>query len=138
VYNYSCPTFIKGENLAKASEKKVEEAARLRYIRVLERFNKSITSYLFKSEEISKETYDRKVDNNARYLDRTPKAALYKGEYSDLEALVQRMIDYRNGDAAIETIKEDLLYRANQLEKSINRRRYKKDKHTASKFKEWE
>lgn len=124
--------------MAKTSVKKVEDAARLRYIRVLERFNKSIISYLFKSDEISKEGYDKKVANNLRYLERTPKAQLYKGEYSDLEALVEKMIAYQQGDDSIETIKEELLYRANQLEKSVNRRRYKKDKHNSDMYKEWE
>lgn len=118
--------------MAKAPAKKVENANRLRYIRVLERFLKSIVTYLFKSEEVSKEVYDKKIDNNRRYLDRTPSVQLYKGEYSDLEALIMRMIDYRNSDEAIEVIKEDLLYRANQLEKSMNRRRYKKEKHGIS------
>lgn len=122
--------------MAKAPAKKVENANRLRYIRVLERFQTSIITYLFKSEEISKDIYDRKVDNNRRYLDRTEPVQLYKGEYSDLEALIKKMIDYRNGDETIDVIKEDLLYRANQLEKSVNRRRYKKEKHGIKE--EWE
>jgi len=124
--------------LAKVPAKKVEDAARLRYIRVLERFSNSITTYLFRSEAPSKEAYDKKVQNNLRYLERTEKVSLYKGEYSALEALVQRMIDYRNGDAPIEAIGEDLLYRANQIEKSLNRRRYKKDKHASRSLDEWE
>ena len=124
--------------MAKVSAKKAEDAARLRYIRVLERFLKSIVSYLSRQEGVTKEGFEKKIDNNLRYLERTTKAKLYKGEYSDLEALVQRMIDYRSADTPIDGIKEDLLYRANQLEKNINRRRYKKDKHASSPFKEWE
>jgi hypothetical protein len=124
--------------MARASGKKVENAQRLRYIRILERFSGSIVNYLFKSDTVSKEVYDKKIDNNRRYLDRTEAVPLYKGEYSDLEALVTKMLDYRDGDAEIETIKEDLLYRANQIEKSMNRRRYKKDKHASDKFREWD
>lgn len=124
--------------MAKVSAKKAEDAARLRYIRVLERFFKSIVSYLSRQEGVTKEGFEKKIDNNLRYLERTAKAKLYKGEYSDLETLVQRMIDYRSADMPVDGIKEDLLYRANQLEKSINRRRYKKDKHASSSFKEWE
>ncbi len=120
------------------SAKKAEDAARLRYIRMLERFYKSIVGYLSKQEAASKEGYDKKVANNLRHFDRTPKAKLYKGEYSDLEALVQRMIGYREGDTPIGTIREDLLYRANQLEKSINRRRYKKEKHVTDRLGDWE
>ncbi len=124
--------------MAKASGKKIENAQRLRYIRVLERFSSSIVNYLFKSETVSREAFDKKVDNNRKYLDRTETVPLYKGEYSDLEALVQKIIDYRGGDEAIETVKSEVLYAANQIEKSMNRRRYKKDKHSTDKFKEWE
>ena len=124
--------------MASISSKKAENAQRLRYVRVLERFSKSITNYLFKSETLSKAVFDKKVDNNRRYLDRVDPVALYKGELSDLEKLVQKIIDYRNSDEAIDVIKNELLYLQNQLEKSINRRQYKKDKHTADKFKDWE
>lgn len=124
--------------MAKVPAKKVEDAARLRYIRVLERFSNSITTYLFRSEETTKAAFDKKVQNNVRYLERTEKVPLYKGEYSALEALVQRMIDYRNGDAPIEAISEDLLYRANQIEKSLNRRRYNRSKHRKSSSNDYE
>lgn len=124
--------------MAKRSGKKVENAQRLRYIRVLERFSSSIVSYLFKSEAIKKEIFDKKVDNNRKYLDRAETVALYKDDYNDLEKLVQKILDYRHSDAEIEVIKEDILYTSNQIEKSMNRRRYKKDKHTAEKFREWE
>jgi len=124
--------------MAKASAKKVENAQRLRYIRVLERFSSSIVNYLFKSDTLSRESYDKKVDNNRKYLDRTEAATLYKGEYSDLEALVAKMVEFRDSDEPIETIKEVLLYQANQIEKSMNRRRYKKEKHSSDMFREWE
>lgn len=124
--------------MAKASGKKVESTQRLRYIRVLERFSKSITNYLFKSDEITKAVYDKKVDNNKKYLDRIEPVALYKGEFSDLEQLVKKIIAFRDGDEAIDTIKSELLYQANQLEKSVNARRYKKDKHDSEKFRDWE
>jgi hypothetical protein len=124
--------------LAKASAKKMQDAARLRYIRVLERFTSSITKYLFKAEDPTREQFDKKVDNNRKYLDRVEKIALYKGDYNDLEALVKKILSYRESDADIETVKEEILYAANQIEKSMNRRRYKKDKHTSDKFKDWE
>ena len=118
--------------------KKVQDAARLRYIRVLERFTGSITKYLFKVEEPTREQFDKKVDNNRKYLDRVEQVALYKGDFNDLETLVKKILSYRESDADIETIKEDILYTANQIEKSMNRRRYKKDKHSSEKFKDWE
>ena len=124
--------------MPKASGKKTENAQRLRYIRVLERFSKSIISYLFKSETLSKTVFNKKVDNNCRYLERVEPVVLYKGDFSDLEKLVQKILDFRHSDEKIETIKEELLYAANQLEKSINRKRYKKDKHISDKFRDWE
>ena len=124
--------------MAKASVKKVQDAARLRYIRVLERFTGSITKYLFKVEEPTREQFDKKVDNNRKYLDRVEQVALYKGDFNDLETLVKKILSYRESDADIETIKEDILYTANQIEKSMNRRRYKKDKYTSDMFKDWE
>lgn len=124
--------------MAKASAKKVDDAARLRYIRVLERFTSGITKYLFKAEEPTREQFDKKVDNHRKYLDRVKQVALYKGDYNDLEALVKKILSYRESADDIDTIKEDILYTANQIEKSMNRRRYKKDKHSSDKFKDWE
>jgi hypothetical protein len=117
---------------------KVDNAKRLRYIRVLERFSHSIVNYLFKSEIITKTTFDKKVTNNQRYLDRTEPVALYKGEYNDLEKLIKQIIAFKESEKEIEEIKDEILYQANQIEKSMNRKRYKKDKHTESKYKDWE
>jgi hypothetical protein len=53
---------------------KADTSKRLRYIRVLERFSQSIVNYLFKSETLTKEVYDKKVANNVRYLERVEAA----------------------------------------------------------------
>lgn len=124
--------------MGKASGKKVESAKRQRYIRVLERFSSSIITYLTKTEEASRDAFDKKIDNNKKYLERTEPVPLYKGDFNDLEQLVQKMIAFREGDEPIDTIRETLLYQANQLEKTINARRYKKDKHTSDKFRDWD
>jgi len=124
--------------MAKVSNKREDNTKRLRYIRVLERFTSSIVNYLSKVDEATKETFDKKVDNNRRYLDRIEKIALYKGEFNELEKLVEKIIHYREHDGDIEEIKKDILYSANQIEKSVNQRQYKKDKHSSSKFKDWE
>ena len=110
-------------------DEKIESSLRLKYIRILERFLKSIVSYLSKSEELSYETFAKKVDNNLRYLNKTVSVPLYKGEFSDLEVLVKEIVAYRNDAQPIEMIKEDIVSKANRLEKSKNRRKYKKDKH---------
>jgi hypothetical protein len=117
---------------------KVDNAKRLRYIRVLERFSHSIVNYLLKSETVSKKTYDKKILNNLRYLERTESVALYKGEYNELDKLFKQMIIFKDSEKDIEEIKDKILYQSNQIEKTINSRRYKKDKHTSDKYKDWE
>ena len=121
-----------------ASKKAIENANRLRYVRALQRFQKSIVSYLSNSDTLDNEKYNKKIDNALKLLNRVEAVQLYKGELQDLEQLVKKMIDYKNSDEDIDNIKEELLYRVNQLEKSKNAKRYKKDKHSHSKYKEWE
>lgn len=108
---------------------KEENSKRLRYIRLLGRFINGILSWLSKSSEPTKEQYDQKVDMNFRFLEKNEAVKLYKDEYTELEALGQKILDYRASDTDIETIKEELFYAQNQLEKKINNRRYKKSKH---------
>ena len=121
-----------------ASKKAIENANRLRYIRALERFKKSILSYLNNSESLVKEQYDKKIENALKPLQRVEEIQLYKGELQDLQMFVKKMIEYKESEDDMESIKEALLYGANQLEKSKNAKRYKKDKHSHSKFNEWE
>ncbi|MDH4943471.1 hypothetical protein [Sulfurimonas sp. C5] len=121
-----------------ASKKAIDNANRLRYIRALERFHKSINSYLANSQELSKEQFIKKVDNGLKLLNRVEETQLYKGELQDLQTLVKKIISYKESDEDIEKIKEDITYASNQLDKSKNARRYKKDKHTQSKYQDWE
>jgi len=121
-----------------ASKKAIENSNRLRYVRALERFSKSIISYLGNSDELTKERYDKKIENALRVYNRVEEIALYKGELQDLQKLVKKMIAYKESEEDIENIKEDILYSANQLDKSKNARRYKKDKHSKSKYEDWE
>lgn len=121
-----------------ASQKAIDNAQRLRYIRALERFNKGIVSYLSNTPELTHEGYDKKITNSLKLLNRVEVSDLYKGELKDLETLVKKMISYKESQEDIENIKEELLYSANQLEKSKNARRYKKDKHSNAKYSDWE
>ncbi len=121
-----------------ASKKAIDNASRLRYIRALERFHKSMVSYLGNSPELSNEGYNKKVDNALKLLKRVESMPLYKGELQDLQKLVDKMISYKDSEVEIDEIKNDLLYSSNQLDKSKNARRYKKDKHSSSKFQDWE
>jgi len=121
-----------------ASQKAVENAHRLRYIRALERFHKSIISYFSNTPELTKAGYNKKIDNALKLLNRVEEIALYKGELQDLQKLVKKMIDTKESEKDIEEIKDDILYASNQLDKSKNARRYKKDKHQKTKFSDWE
>ena len=121
-----------------ASKKAIENSNRLRYVRALERFHKSIVSYLNNSDDLTKERYDKKIENALKVYQRVEEIALYKGDLQDLQKLVKKMIAYKESDEDIDNIKEDILYSSNQLDKNKNARRYKKDKHSKSKYEDWE
>jgi len=121
-----------------ASQKAVQNSQRLRYIRALERFHKSIVSYLNNTPELTSEGYCKKVDNALKLLNRVEEVSLYKGELQDLQKLVKKMIEHKENPENIQEIKEGILHSSNQLDKSKNARRYKKDKHTNAKFDEWD
>ena len=120
-----------------ASQKAIDNAHRLRYVRAIERFHKGIISYLMNTPELTQKGYDKKIDNSLKLLNRIDEIDLYKGELKDLQTLVKKMISYKYSEEDIESIKEELLYSSNQLEKSINARRYKKDKHSSSMYDDW-
>lgn len=116
---------------------KIDSAVRLKYIRVLERFLRSVISYLSIPEGITKEGYNKKIENNLKYFQKTQSVVLYKGEFSDLESLVKEIILKADSEESIEELKNEILYKSNKLEKTKNNRKYKKDKHKAEKFNEW-
>jgi len=121
-----------------ASQKAVENSNRLRYIRALERFHKSMISYFSNTPDLTKDGYIKKIDNAIKLLNRVEEVAVYKGELQDLQKLVKKMISYKDSDEDIEDIKDDILHTSNHLDKSKNARRYKKDKHQKSKFSDWD
>lgn len=121
-----------------ASKKAIDNSNRLRYIRALERFHKGMISYLMNTSELTHQGFDKKIDNSLKLLSRVEEIDLYKGELKDLQTLVKKMISYKESDEDIINIREELLYSANQLDKSKNAKRYKKDKHQSSKFEDWD
>ncbi len=121
-----------------ASKKAIENSHRLRYIRALERFHKSIVSYLLNSNDLTNDRYNKKIENSLKVLQRVEEIALYKGELQDLQLLVKKMISLKESDRDIEDIRDELLYSSNQLDKSKNAKKYKKDKHVNSKYDEWD
>jgi len=121
-----------------ASQKAIDNATRLRYIRALERFHKSIISYLMNTPELSIKGFVKKLDNALKLLNRIEEIDLYKGELKDLQNLVKKIIALKESEKSIEDIKDEILYNSNQLDKNKNAKRYKKDKHTGTKFSDWE
>ena len=120
-----------------ASQKVIDSSNRLRYIRALERFHKSIISYLMNTPELSKKGFIKKIDNALKLLNRIDEIDLYKGELKDLQTLVKKIALMKDSEDSIEDIKDTIIYASNQLDKSKNAKRYKKDKHTNSKYDDW-
>ena len=120
-----------------ASQKAIDNSHRLRYIRALERFHNSIISYLLNTPDLTHERFEKKVDSAQKILKRVEEIQLYKGELQDLQKLVSKVISLRESEKNIQEIKEEILYGSNQLDKSKNAKRYKKDKHTEDKFDDW-
>ncbi|WP_348652973.1 hypothetical protein [uncultured Sulfurimonas sp.] len=121
-----------------ASQKAIDNANRLRYIRALERFHKGMISYLMNTPELTSKGLNKKIENSVKLLKRIDEIDLYKGELKDLQTLVKKMISYKDSEEDVENIKEELLHSSNQLDKDKNAKRYKKDKHSNSMFDEWD
>lgn len=120
-----------------ASSKVIENSNRLRYIRALQRFHKSILSYLSNTPELSKDGFEKKINNALKLLNRVEEIALYKGDLQDLQKLVKKIILLKDSDKEIDEIRDEIVYNSNQLDKSKNAKRYKKDKHSNSKYDDW-
>ncbi len=120
-----------------ASQKAIDNATRLRYIRSLERFHKSIISYLLNTPELTSKGFNKKIENALKLLKRIEEIPLYKGELQELQKLVKKMISLKDSDKDINDIKEEIIYSSNQLDKNKNAKRYKKDKHVNSKYDDW-
>ena len=123
--------------MSKELNKHEISALRVKYVRLMQRFIHATTSYLSKSEKLSKEGYAKKIKNAHKYLDRCQKVEFYGSSNADLQKFVDKIISSLDSDKKIEEIKDDILAYSNQLEKSHNAKTYKKDKHKNDKFKEW-
>lgn len=121
-----------------ATKKAIDNANRLRYTRALERFHKSMIAYLATTQELTKEAYAKKCESALKILQKVEEVTLYKGDLQDLQKLIEKIIAYKESDESIEEIKNSILYASNQLDKTKNARRYKKEKYGSSKFEEWE
>jgi hypothetical protein len=121
-------------------DKRAQDAKRLKYVRLLERFVRSVIGYLAKEENTTFGGFKGKVTKQARLLDVASKEELYKEEMVMLEAFVQKLRSAAAEECEdFPRLKEALLYHSNQLEKQKKQRKYKKEKHRgSSRFEEWE
>jgi len=121
------------------SQKRIDDANRLKYVRVLDKFIRACIGYLVKEQESTFEGLVNKVEVQSVFLKKVEPIVLYKEELIAKEAFVKML---QNAVAKpcedFEALRSDLLYQSNQLHKDQNRRKYKKEKHTKSKFKDWE
>jgi hypothetical protein len=120
------------------TDKRLLEAKRTKYVRLLERLLFNTISYLNKSDEPNKKDFDSRVNNHKKRLEGFEDVTLYSSELSALETLVKQIIDFSNSQENIEEIKNKLLYEMNQYEKSKRHRGYKKEKHKHAYKKEWD
>lgn len=95
--------------------------------------------YLVKEEDADFDGLQAKVAKQQEFLSKAERVDLYKEELLAKEALVKTLQTVVSAECEdFESLKSDLLHRSNQLHKDMNRRKYKKDKHSRSKFKDWE
>ena len=115
------------------------DAKRLKYVRALERFKRSVAGYLIKDEGRGFEGLKARIAKQKGFLDQVEAADLYKEEFTRLEAFVKmllRLLDQEQED--YDSLKAELLHHLNQLHKDKNRKKYRKEKHAKAKFSEWE
>ena len=100
---------------------KNEKAARTRYIRNLEKFYRLSVSAL-KKENFDKELFRQRVLKNAEFFEKSPPVQLNSSYIKELEAFVNTCLN-------LSLDKQELINKANSLDRLKNTQNYKKDKH---------
>ncbi|AQW82393.1 hypothetical protein [Campylobacter pinnipediorum] len=103
-----------------------EKAKRVKYIRALEKFAKSAISGL-KRDDFNKDEFYIRIDKNIKMLEKAEAVYLDSPYTKELENFVNFVIAKQDP--------QELLKKANHLDKLKNSKTYKKDKHK-NKFKE--
>lgn len=120
-------------------DKKEEDSKRLKYTRAIERFVRSVIGYLVKEEESTFEGFVERVHKQLEFVEKVEPVTIYKEEFQVVENFVNELIHIANGTCDDFTkLRNDLLHKSNQLHKRKNQKKYKKDKHQKSKYREWE
>lgn len=111
-----------------------EKTIRLRYIRVLEKFNTKAIS-LLKYDNFDLELYKKAIIKAYGELQKVKTIELYSEYPIGVKNLTQSILDtLENHSKDFEEEKAHILKQSNLLAKLKNNNRYKKDKHTKKKF----
>ncbi len=111
-----------------------EKTIRLRYIRVLEKFNTRAIA-LLKYDNFDLELYTKAITKGYEQLQKTPSVPLYSEYPSKVQALSQAILDtLHNQSEDFQEERQQLLKQYNLLQKDKNNNNYKKDKHKNKKF----
>ncbi|MCW1360390.1 hypothetical protein OLQ22_04430 [Campylobacter jejuni] len=109
------------------AHEKNEKFDRVRYVRNLEKFANSASSAL-KREDYDEKLFQERMLKNAQNFNKTPAVVLNSSYTKELENFVNACLDFKFS-------KNELLTKANNLDKLKKQQSYKKDKHK-NKFKE--
>jgi len=111
-----------------------EKTIRLRYIRVLEKFNTKAIS-LLKYDNFDMELFKKATLKAYGELQKAKTCELYSEYPVAVKNLTQTILDtLENHSKDFEEEKAHILKQSNLLAKLKNNNRYKKDKHTKKKF----
>lgn len=115
-------------------EKRNEKTTRLRYIRILEKFNTKAVG-LLKYDNFNLELYKKSVLRGYEDLKKAPTCELYSEYPIAVKNLAQTILDtLENHSEDFENEKAKILKLSNLLDKLKNNNRYKKEKHKKKKF----
>jgi len=111
-----------------------EKTKRLRYIRVLEKFNTKAIG-LLKYDNFDIELFKKAVLKSYQELKKTPSLPLYSEYPLKLQFLSQLILNsIENHSKDFENERKNILKESNLLAKLKNSNKYKKDKHKNKKF----
>ncbi|KIM11538.1 MAG: hypothetical protein KU37_04865 [Sulfuricurvum sp. PC08-66] len=115
-----------------------DELKRIRYIRALERFLRSIMGYLAKEQGRNFGEFCMRVDKQRDFLAQVEAVPLYKEQLLFTQQLVQRILNATTIESSeeFEKLANEILYASNQLHKNKNNAKYKKDKHAKAAYDE--
>ncbi len=100
---------------------------------------RSVIGYLVKEEDTDFEGFCKRVQKQNSFLERVEAVPLYKEEFSQIEKFVKELQALAVSECEdFQKLRADLLYRSNTIHKQRNQRKYKKDKHSKSKFSDWD